>query len=157
MKPVYRLGWPRPPARRRTVVQAGFTLIELVVVMIVIAILTAIAIPNYTAYIQRSNRSDARAQLLMAAQWMERFRNENSTYMGAALPLTLRCSPSNATGVGCRNYAIALAAVPPVTAATYALEATPVAGSPMAGDVCGILSVTGAGIRAPATDLCWGR
>ena len=155
MKPLCLSVWSRPPAKRRTVGQAGFTLIELIVVMVVVGVLTAIAIPNYTAYIQRSNRSDARAQLLMTAQWMERFRNETSTYAGAVVPVTLQCSPGNATGAGtCRNYTITLAAV---TAATYTLQATPVAGSPMAGDVCGVLSVTGAGIRTPATDLCWGR
>jgi type IV pilus assembly protein PilE len=155
MNLVCRRIWPRPPAKRWTVVQAGFTLIELIVVMVVIAILTAIAIPNYTAYVQRSNRSDARTQMLMVAQWMERFRNENSTYVGAAIPVTLQCSPGNATGAGtCRNYTLTLAGI---TAAAYTVQAAPVAGSPMAGDVCGTLSVTGAGVRAPATDLCWGR
>jgi type IV pilus assembly protein PilE len=148
--------WPRLPAKNRRVVRrAGFTLIELMVIMVIVGILTAIAIPSYTAYIQRSNRSDARTQMLIVAQWMERFRNENSTYVGAAIPINLQCSPANATGAGtCRNYTLTLAGI---TAATYSVQATPVAGSPMAGDVCGVLSVTGAGVRAPATDLCWGR
>ena len=155
MKLLCRRSWPRLPAKHRTVRQAGFTLIELVVVMVIVGVLTAIAIPSYTAYIQRGNRSDARTQMLMVAQWMERFRTENSTYVGAAIPLLLQCSPGNTTGAGtCGNYTLTLAGQ---TAAAYTVLATPVVGSPMAGDVCGVLSLTGAGIRVPATDLCWGR
>ena len=57
--------------------QRGFTLMELIITMCIIGILTAIAIPNYTAYIQRSNRSEARSALLEAAAWMERWRTQN--------------------------------------------------------------------------------
>lgn len=152
-----RLHYPR---------HAGFTLMEVVIVMVIIGILTAIAIPSYTAYIQRSNRSEARGQLLMVAQWMERFRNENSRYDDPAnpnnppaIPVLLQCSPSNLTGVGtCRNYTIAVAAA---TAGTYALTATPVGGSPMAGDACGNLTLDSVGIRGrtgtAAMALCWDR
>lgn len=144
---------------------AGFTLMEVIIVMVIIGILTAIAIPSYTAYIQRSNRADARAQMLMVTQWMERFRNENSSYDAPtnsnnppAIPLSLVCSPSTPNGLGCRNYTIAVTAA---TAATYALTATPVVGGPMAGDECGNLTLNSVGVRGRSGTgvmaLCWDR
>lgn len=136
----------------------GFTLIEVIVAMAIIAILAAIAIPNYTQYIQRSNRSDARGQLLQAAQWMERWRTERGTYVGAALPLALQCAPANATGFGtCRNYNIAVN-IP--NGAAYDLTATPVGTGPMNGDICGALTLDGTGGRGQgggSADLCWNR
>lgn len=130
----------------------GFTLIEVVVAMVIIAILTAIAIPNYTDYIRRSNRSDARGQLLQAGLWMERFRTENGTYVGAALPAPLLQSPPTGTS----RYTIAVGGL---TATTYVLTATPV--GTMAGDVCGNLVLNNLGQRtrtgAAPLELCWDR
>lgn len=143
---------------------AGFTLIEVAIAMVVIAILTAIAIPNYTAYIARSARSDARGQLLEASIWLERVRTETGRYDIAAapgtqaLPLALRCAPRNATGVGCRDYNIGFAAVNGVA---YQLQAVPVGGGRMAGDTCGTYQLDNTGARnrtgTGPFDLCWGR
>jgi type IV pilus assembly protein PilE len=142
----------------------GFTLIELVVAMVIIGILTAIAIPSYTAYVQRSARGEARGQLLEASIWLERVRTETGRYDIAAapgtqaLPLPLRCAPRNTTGVGCRDYNVGIAAV---NAVSYQLQAVPVAGSRMAGDECGNLQLDNAGLRARTGtgqfDLCWTR
>jgi type IV pilus assembly protein PilE len=132
----------------------GFTLIEMATVMVVIAILTAIAIPNYTAYVARSNRSEARSQLLMAANWVERWRTQQGSYLGAALPApALTQSPAQGTP----KYTIALTNL---TAITYTIEATPV-GS-MAGDICNLLRIDQTGLRTftgggGTQDLCWSR
>ena len=134
-------------------VNRGFTLIELVIVTVVLGILAAIAIPSYTAYIQRASRSEARGQMLMATQWMERFRTQNGTYAGAALPAALTKSPSTGT----TKYNIAFAAGEP-TATTFALTATPT--GPMTGDQCGVLTVdhTGAlGQGGSTKEICWDR
>lgn len=138
-------------------------MIELIVVMVIIGILAAIAIPSYVAYIQRSNRSDARAQMLLLTQWMERFRNENSAYDAPAnsgnppaIPAGLQCSPA-IPNPGCLNYTIAIAA----TAGTYILTAAPVLGGPMATDECGTFSLNHLGVRAISGTgtmaLCWNR
>ena len=53
---------------------------EVVVAMTIVGILTAIAIPSYTAYIARGNRAEARAALVEGANWMERWRTERGRY-----------------------------------------------------------------------------
>ena len=132
-------------------VAGGFTLIEVVIVMAVVAILTAIAIPNYFQFIARGHRSDARATLTTAAQWMERFRTERGTYDGAALPLTLQRSPATGT----QMYAITVA----TAGNTYTLTAA--RQGAMAGDPCGsfVLDNTGARTHSgtESVNICWGR
>jgi len=58
----------------------GFTLIELMIVVAVVAILAAVALPSYQESVARGNRAEARAVLLRAAQWMERHYSENNRY-----------------------------------------------------------------------------
>lgn len=134
----------------------GFTLVEMVIVMAVIAILTAIALPNYWAYVARSNRSEARSQLLMAANWMERWRTQQGSYVGPpvpALPAALAQSPQQ----GPAKYNIALAVL---TAVAYTITATPVGA--MAGDVCASISIDQTGQRTftgggATQEICWSR
>ena len=72
--------------------QSGVTLLELMIVVVVIAILTAIAFPNYRDFVDRAKRNEAKALLLEIAQNQERFYLQNSTYgtlaqLGYATPL----------------------------------------------------------------------
>jgi type IV pilus assembly protein PilE len=60
--------------------QRGFTLIELMITVAVIGILSAIALPSYQSYVERSRRADGRAALLRAAQWMERAASVRGQY-----------------------------------------------------------------------------
>lgn len=62
--------------------QAGFSLIELLIAVILIGVLMAIAIPNYTSYLERTRRSDARVALLEVAAAQERWYFENNQYTG---------------------------------------------------------------------------
>ena len=64
---------------------SGFTLIELVIVVSIIGILSAIAFPSYQEYVVRSNRAMAAACLTEIAQSMERYYSGGLTYNGATL------------------------------------------------------------------------
>jgi type IV pilus assembly protein PilE len=61
----------------------GFTLIELMAVVVVIAILALIALPTYTDNVRRSRRADAITELNRVAQAQERWRSNNPNYNSA--------------------------------------------------------------------------
>ena len=135
--------------------QKGLTLIEVLIVMVVVAILAAIAVPSYTQYILRGHRAEARAQLMSIAQWQERFRTENNRFAAAAnVPASLTSLPSsNAT-----RYVITVNTA--ADGSTYTLTATR-AGS-QSSDACGDLTLTNTGARGIANSTrtvaeCWGR
>jgi type IV pilus assembly protein PilE len=62
--------------------QRGVTLIELMIVVVILAIIAAIAIPTYRQQVLRSNRSDAKVALMQTVQNLERCFTTNSTYTG---------------------------------------------------------------------------
>lgn len=79
--------------------EAGFTLIELMIVVAIVAILSAVAYPSYKEYIAKGRRAEMKTVLLSAQQWMERFYTENYRYdkdsadANVALPDHLKVSP----------------------------------------------------------------
>lgn len=64
--------------------QMGFTLIELMIVVAIIAVIAGIALPSYQEHVKTSRRADAQGALLGLAQAMEQHFTENGTYAGAA-------------------------------------------------------------------------
>jgi len=78
----------------------GFTLIELMIVVAIVAILAAVALPSYNNSIDKSRRADAQSALLGFSQAMEQFFTANSTYVGAgaatATTYTLQAQPIGA-------------------------------------------------------------
>ncbi len=60
--------------------QNGFTLIELMIVVVVIGVLAAIAYPNYQQYQLKAGRSDGHAKLTQVMQTQERFYSQNQAY-----------------------------------------------------------------------------
>lgn len=63
----------------------GFTLIELMIVVVIVGILAAIAYPSYTRYVQRANETEARGQIMEFASQLEAYRAKNFSYKGATV------------------------------------------------------------------------
>ncbi len=126
----------------------GFTLIELMIVVAVIAILAAIALPSYNAYLVKTRRVAATACLQQQAQFMERYYTTNMRYTGAALPGG--CDP----GLN-RFYTVAFSGAP--TAKGFTIQATPTASQ--SDPTCGTLSLNHSGTRTEsgsgAVADCW--
>jgi type IV pilus assembly protein PilE len=128
--------------------QRGVTLIELMVVIAIIGIVSAVALPAYNRHVLKSNRSTAQAVLLETAQFMERYYTANNSYVNAAVPSTV--VPKGATGSAVK-YNVSFSATP--TASAYTVQAVPANGQ--TADSCGTLTVSQTGAQTPATAGCW--
>ena len=137
------------PAGRKV---AGFTLIELMVVVAVIAILASIAYPSYQEQIRKSRRAQAKADLVELTQVLERFRTVNNTYDGAdAASGFFDASPRN----GGEHYELTLN--DDADATSFILTATPTSDSQLK-DRCGTLTINQAGVKGNSRgnyDDCW--
>ncbi len=127
--------------------QRGFTLIELMVVLAIVAILAGIALPAFNEQMRKSRRSEAMNVISDLQLRQERWRANNSTY-GTLVNLG---SPTN-------PYYTVTVTLP--TATGYVLTAAPIATGPQANDRCGsfILTNTAGTIqKTVSTGLnnCW--
>lgn len=129
-------------------IQNGFTLIELMIVVAIIGILTAVAVGFYGNSVIAANRTEARASLANIAGSLEKCRSLNGVYTGCG---TVTFPFTTETGL----YTIS---IPTLAASQFILRATP-AKSPQTGDGdCTTLTLANTGVKgstgADATE-CW--
>lgn len=130
---------------------AGFTLIELMIVVAVIGILVAIAVPTYQDSVRKSRRGQAQADLAEAAQAMERYYTVNGKYTGKTLK-EIAGFDQSPRSTGTAYYSLSLQA----DTRSYTVTATPASGSDQSQDKCGTMSVDATGKKtAKSSDYCW--
>lgn len=122
----------------------GFTLIELIFVVAIIAILLAIAYPAYTDQIRKARRADAVSTMMSTAQYLERCFTQTNSYNGCTQP-----AGEAADGY----YDISMTTY---TANTYTIQAAPKGAQ--ASDPCGTFTLDYLGNKSAGstTDRCWG-
>ena len=129
----------------KTKKQKGFTLIELMIVVAVVGILSAIAYPSYTEYVRRGHRADARAGLLQAQLWMERAATATGVYptnadLTKVLPANLSWSSDSS-----KRYQLEMKSS---SNAAYTLIAKRKNPSPQATDKCGDFTLSNTGVKS---------
>jgi type IV pilus assembly protein PilE len=148
--------------------QPGFTLIELMVTILIVAILAAIAVPAYSSYVRQSRRTDAKTALLDLAGLEERYLSLNNAYTNLAAPLGYASAGSNTTltgqvvGSGYYTISVTSATAPTSTAVAYfSATATPT-GTQVQDTNCASFTVDSKGNRtslnsagADSTTTCW--
>ncbi len=124
---------------------AGFSLIELMTVLAIIAIVLALAYPTYLEQVRKSRRADATASLMDRAHSLERCFTRLNAYDNAACP-----DPAGDSNDGFYTVTVDR------TSSAYTLTATPVADQ--ANDPCGIFSMDYLGnkLPLPGSYRCWG-
>ncbi len=141
----------RRAASRRAAL--GFTLVEVIIVVLIISVLAAIAYPAYQNSVVKTRRDAAKSCIMEASQFMERFFTTNNlTYVGAPAAWTGCAAGTDVTN----HYTVTPAAAGPraftVTAAPQGLQ--------LAKDTeCGTLSINNVGVKtksgSQSVDYCW--
>ncbi len=135
--------------------QMGFSLIEVMIAMAVIAILSSIALPAYQDQIRTSKRTEAQNLLLEAASKQQRFFSDNMSFGMDMGDLGYGAANNNAEATESAAYTVSVN--PAVDGSSYTLLATPTASQ--ANDGCGNLGISNTGVKSEtgtrSLKECW--
>ena len=139
----------------------GFSLIELMIAVGIVGILTAIAIPSYSAYVKRANRTDATRSLSATAQALERCYSQTFLYTGCpGAPVGTQASPQGKYNV---TIAIPDTTTPGAPPASYFISAVPLAPSQQGDTACQLFTLNTINTQfaqdssaAQNSQTCWG-
>lgn len=136
----------------------GFTLIEVLITVAIVAILAAVAYPSYTAYIVRSNRAAAQGYMLEVTSLQQRYLLDKRAYAtdpGTGTGDLSLNPPSNVSA----NYTIATAPKAATTPPGFTVTATPILSQLARDTACGILTIDEAGTKTASGTKgvagCW--
>ena len=133
----------RQPVRiARSVRTRGFTLIEVMIVVVVIAILAAVAVPSYHDHLRKARRAAAQSHLMDVAQRQQQYLLDARSYAPDLATLGI-ATPSDVLAF----YDAPVVATPVGTRPTFTLTITPKAGTHQVPD--GELSINSAGVKTP--------
>lgn len=139
---------------------AGMTLIELMIVVAILAILSAIAIPSYNEFTKRARRSEARTALMDLASREEQFYNDNKTYSANLAQLTGDPSLPDPTRIATENSYYEIT-IPLSTSIAYTLQAEAI-GAQLQDKKCRTFTLNHQGEKTAAntssadtSDVCW--
>ena len=130
----------------------GFTLIELMIVLVIVGVISAVAYPAYIKSAQKGRRADAKTSLTRISQALERCFTQYGKYDSPSCTPYIDSSPSFVSQNSDKGYYTITATALSDTA--YTLQAAAVSGGPQAGDTdCATMTITSTGVQTP-TD-CW--
>lgn len=139
---------------------AGFTLIEVMIVVVIVAILLSVALPGYQESMRKGRRADAKAALMDVANRQERLMLDRSTYTIEMADLGFGTAPNPTMISQEGHYGITAAPCAGGTIATcYVLTATAIENGAQDGDarcLTFVLASTGAKTATGSTPTeCW--
>jgi len=133
----------------------GFTLIELMIVVAIIGVLAAVALPAYQQSVRGGARAEAQSMLLQVAANQERFYSDNNSYSANADPLSNPAVATLTTEAGLYQVSVAACAAGAI-ANCFVATATPQGGQ--AADTCTTLTISNTGLKGSTGDVvdnCW--